>query len=525
MPRTVDTYLHLPRRRYFSALEWHGVAIGSIAAAVLLIGYGFNFAPMQNLIPGFPTMKPRTAAVLMTLSVAYLMSLRESRRAKWGSTFLAAGCLIWVVIIHFNWVADFLTGPWAISPSEATLFCLGSASLTLLIINLAPRFGLLAGIIAVVAATPAMFRVFGLLLFWDAPDKDSPLDTMALHTAILIVWFLMVCVMLHPRLGFARAVLQASLRGRLLRRALPPAVAFPVIAAAASLVLSGMFGWPNEALFAATATISVTLGALLIWWLSSLVENWQIEANEQASRLSRANEALEQYASAAAHDLKAPARHVLLYGELLQEALRKGDSAAAQKHAKSIHASAAEMPGMIDGLLHYSRSAFTRIRLSDTYLSELVQAAAAPHAQELATVGARVVVVNEARLRCDSTLMTSVFQNLIANAIASRRKDKPLVIHIDAIRADDVITLSVEDNGVGFDPDFAAVAFNPLARGVHTAGEGSGIGLSTCRSIVQSHGGEIRIDPAYRSGARIQFTLPDPGKASDAGKPDSEPQG
>jgi signal transduction histidine kinase len=117
-------------------------------------------------------------------------------------------------------------------------------------------------------------------------------------------------------------------------------------------------------------------------------------------------------------------------------------------------------------------------------------------------------VLHEARLRCDSTLITTVFQNLIANSIKNRRKDRPPVIHIDAVREGPMWKVSVEDNGVGFDPDFAVVAFNPLARGVHTAGEGTGIGLSTCRNIVQSHGGEIRIDPGYRQGARIEFTLP-----------------
>jgi len=512
MRQTADSYLHLPRRRYFSALEWHGVAIGSIAAAVLLIGYGFNFAPAQTIIPGFPAMEARTAAFLMGLSLSYLMSLRGSRRTRIGSIVLAFGGIAWVVIIRFNWISRVLTGPWVALPSEATLFCLGAASVTLLIINLAPRLGLVAGIVAFAAATPAMFRVLGLLLFWGAPDEASPLNTMSLHTAFLIVWFLLVCVILHPRLGFANAVLQASLRGRLLRRALPVAVALPVIAGVGSLFLARMLGWPEEALFAANATIGVTVGALLIWWLSSEVEGWQTEANEQASRLSRANEALEQYASAAAHDLKAPARHVLLYGELLQEALDKGDLATAKKHAKSIRDSAAEMPGMIDGMLDYSRSAFTRIHLDTHFLSELVQAGASQHADQLAAISGRVVVLSEARLRCDSTLITTVFQNLIANSIKNRRKDKPLIIRIDAMREDAFFRISVEDNGVGFDPDFAAVAFNPLARGVHTAGEGSGIGLSTCRNIIQGHGGEIRIDPTHRNGARIEFTLPANGK-------------
>jgi signal transduction histidine kinase len=113
--------------------------------------------------------------------------------------------------------------------------------------------------------------------------------------------------------------------------------------------------------------------------------------------------------------------------------------------------------------------------------------------------------------------MTTVFQNLIANSIKNRCKDKQLAIRIGAALEGETWKIFVEDNGVGFDADFAAVAFNPLARGIHTAGEGAGIGLSTCRNIVQSHGGEIRVDPACRNGARIEFTLPV------AGKPEAKP--
>ena len=82
-------------------------------------------------------------------------------------------------------------------------------------------------------------------------------------------------------------------------------------------------------------------------------------------------------------------------------------------------------------------------------------------------------------------------------------------IEISARTVDRELWVDVEDNGVGFDPDFAIVAFNPLARGIHTAGEGTGIGLATCRTIIQSHGGQIRIDPQWRNGARVEFTLPD----------------
>jgi hypothetical protein len=69
--RTLDAYLQLPRRRYLTALEWHAAAIGSIAAAVLLGGYGFGIEQLTYLIPGFPTMRLNTAAALMALSLGY----------------------------------------------------------------------------------------------------------------------------------------------------------------------------------------------------------------------------------------------------------------------------------------------------------------------------------------------------------------------------------------------------------------------------------------------------------------------
>lgn len=509
MLRSVDSYLQLPRRRYFSALELHAAIIGSVAAVVVLIGYGFNIEAVQTLWPGFPTMKLRTATSLMALSVSFLLSLRGSETGRWGAVGIASAVLLlmlYTVLAPPRFVAG---DPWSIKPSLATALCLAACALVLLVITLAPKFRMLAGVLALAAAAPAMFRIMGLVILGGATDPTGPMNTMALHTAILIAWFSLVCLMLHPRLPFGRALLQPSLRGRLLRRALPVSVVLPITAAAISFSLQVMFGWSQEVLFAFSAAFNVVIGALLIWWLSSVAETWQGEANAQAARLSRANEALERYASSAAHDLKAPVRHVLLYGELLEEALAKGDTATAQRHARAIRDSALELPGMIDGMLDYSRSAFTRISVSETSLSELIQTAVAQVASDLQAAGGTVRVLSDARLRGDSTLLTTVFQNLVANAIKSRRRDRPLEIRIDCVQEDGFWRISIEDNGAGFDPDFAAVAFNPLARGIHTSGDGAGIGLATCRNIIQSHGGEIHIDAAHKNGARIVFTLPE----------------
>ncbi len=104
--------------------------------------------------------------------------------------------------------------PWSIVPSDATVFCLLACAVALLMINLAPRWSLATGIIVLIAATPAMFRILGLLLLRGAPDETSPLNTMALHSDADRAVPRSICVMLHPRLGFAKVVLQSSLRGK-----------------------------------------------------------------------------------------------------------------------------------------------------------------------------------------------------------------------------------------------------------------------------------------------------------------------
>jgi signal transduction histidine kinase len=509
MQASADAYLHLPRRRYFSALELHAVGVGTVAALVLLIGHGFNFEPLRVVFPGFPDMRPKTAASFMLLSVAFVLSLRTTGLARLFSSLIAAGTMIWLLeAVMNNWGME-RNGQSVLAPIQATLMSVIFAALSILVINLAPRWRMAVGVLCLVAVAPAITRIIALIVFWGAPPEEgSLLGSMAIHTAILIVWLMGVCILLHPRLRFGAVVLQASLRGRLLRRALPFIVMVPVLAAVSGVVLWLGSGWSLDFLFALDATIGAGLGAGLVLWLSQLVSHWQLEANESSARLSRVNEALEQYASSAAHDLKAPARHVLLYGELLDEALASNDLAGAQKYARAIRESAREMPKIIDGMLEFSTQAPTRITPADVSLSELAQGAAAQLAPEIAKAGGRITVVREARLRCDPALMTTVLQNLMANAITYRRPDRPLQIRIGAVADADSWRIAVDDNGMGFDPGLAAAAFNPLARGLKPEGKALGFGLTTCRTIVQAHGGEIRIDTGVSRGARVEFTLP-----------------
>jgi signal transduction histidine kinase len=509
MPQAVDTIIDLPHRRVFSALELHAVAIGSIAAAVLLGGWGFGLGFLKTVAPGLPAMQPLTAIAFMLLSLACLTSLRGSPGGQKVSVALSVTVLAMALAAGLFLPSGPGAQPWAERPGPATLAGIALSATAMGLTVASPRAAVLVGVMALCGITPALFRFASLTVFGGAPEGAGPGFTrgLALHGAILEIWFMTACVLMHPRLPFSTAVLQPGLRGRVLRRALPAMIIVPAVGGVTGFILARGLGWPPGVLFGVSVTLSVTLGVILIWWISGLVQQWQIEANEHATRLTRANEALDQFAGAAAHDLKAPARHILLYSELLEDAQKRGDMDSVRKFTGSIREAAAELPVVIDGMLEYSRSAWTRLNLGQHSLSELVGAAAQLQGEVMKAERAQVSVVREAVILCDPILMTAVFQNLFANSLKNGRPGQPVKIRVDAERQADRWRMTVEDNGVGFPQAHAAVAFNPLVRGAHLAGTGTGIGLATCRTIIQSHRGDIRVDPDYREGARIVFTL------------------
>ena len=130
--------------------------------------------------------------------------------------------------------------------------------------------------------------------------------------------------------------------------------------------------------------------------------------------------------------------------------------------------------------------------------------------------GARVMVGEMPVIRADGNQMAQVFQNLINNAIKFRGEE-PLEIIISVERRGGGDWLfSVTDNGVGIPKEAQGVIFDLFTR-VDRADstEGDGIGLATCKKILESHGGSIWVESQAGRGATFFFTLPDVGPNRD----------
>ena len=235
----------------------------------------------------------------------------------------------------------------------------------------------------------------------------------------------------------------------------------------------------------------------------------------QARELARSNQDLEQFAYAASHDLQEPLRVVASYMQLLSRRYKGKLDADADEFIGFAVDGAKRMQHMIKALLQYSRVGTHGRQFELRSLRALYDIAIANLGAAIAESGAEVVCGELPTLEVDETQMVQLLQNLIGNAIKFRRDVRP-EIRVDAAWIDDRWQVSVTDNGIGIDPEYADRIFGIFQR-LHTHEEyaGAGVGLAVCKKIVERHGGSIWVDSTIGEGTTFHFTLA-PDEADDS---------
>lgn len=122
---------------------------------------------------------------------------------------------------------------------------------------------------------------------------------------------------------------------------------------------------------------------------------------------------------------------------------------------------------------------------------------------------AKITHDNLPSIDCDRIQIQQLLQNLLTNAIKFHGDDSPQV-HISAEKLDNEWLFSVADNGIGIDPRHQEQIFSIFKR-LHTRQEyeGTGIGLSICKRIVEKHGGQIWLESEIGKGTTFYFTIPE----------------
>ncbi|WP_241471240.1 MEDS domain-containing protein [Natrinema salifodinae] len=242
-----------------------------------------------------------------------------------------------------------------------------------------------------------------------------------------------------------------------------------------------------------------------------LLSQWvvyELERKQRERALEESNERLEQFAYAASHDLQEPLRMVTSYLQLLET--RYGD--AFDEDGEEFLAFAVDgaerMREMIDGLLAYSRIETQGDPFEPMDLNDVVEDVLADLQVRIDESDAEITTAELPRVEGDASQVRQVFQNLFSNAI-TYSGDEPPRVHVDAKRRGREWVISVEDDGIGIDPDDQDRVFTVFDR-LHSREEydGTGIGLALCERIVERHGGDIWVESEPGEGATFSFTLP-----------------
>jgi signal transduction histidine kinase len=240
----------------------------------------------------------------------------------------------------------------------------------------------------------------------------------------------------------------------------------------------------------------------------SAVDAARASLEAQAVELTRSNRELEQFAYVASHDLQEPLRKVASFCQALQRRYQGQLDDRADQYIEFAVDGATRMQVLINDLLAFSRVGRSGRDHELVEAGELVAAACAALSTVIDDTGTTVDVSRLPVVSGDRTLLVSLFQNLVANAVKFRGADPP-VVRIAARRLEAEWEFSCADNGIGIEPEYAERIFVIFQR-LHAkeAYPGTGIGLALCRKIVEHHGGRIWLDADQVPGACFRFTLP-----------------
>jgi signal transduction histidine kinase len=239
-----------------------------------------------------------------------------------------------------------------------------------------------------------------------------------------------------------------------------------------------------------------------------IVEDARRRLEAQALELERSNAELEQFAYVASHDLQEPLRKIASFCQALERRYHGQLDERADQYIEFAVDGAKRMQTLINDLLAFSRVGRSGREHEPVELGEVLEAARSSLASAIEEAHATVSADQLPVVLGDRTLLTSLFQNLIGNAVKFRGADPP-VVRVTVVREEDNWSFSCSDNGLGIDPEYAERIFVIFQR-LHTkeAYPGTGIGLAMCRKIVEYHGGRMWLDAEHAPGAQFRFTLP-----------------
>ena len=244
--------------------------------------------------------------------------------------------------------------------------------------------------------------------------------------------------------------------------------------------------------------------------------NEQLLMNNQ--QLKNTIEELDRFAYVASHDLQEPLRKILVFSDKIQSKYKNVIDEEMDKSLEKIVKASERMQLLINDLLKFSRDSSLSEDFALIDLNQLIDDVLADMEIEIERNEAQIQIDQLPQIWGIPSQMRQLFQNLVSNAIKFRKKETMPLIHIfsepkillsDAVNGRELCRIVVQDNGIGFEQKFADEIFVVFKR-LHSYHEfeGSGVGLSICKKIIDRHNGFISAESKIDHGSKFMIDLP-----------------
>lgn len=243
--------------------------------------------------------------------------------------------------------------------------------------------------------------------------------------------------------------------------------------------------------------------------LQKMNQSLEERVQRRTLELEEANRELEAFSYSVSHDLRTPLRHIVGFGDLLTKEAESKLGTKGNRFVKVIVESATRMSGLIDSLLEFSRMGRDPLNMVTIELKPLIEQVWQNLEPDRANREIRFTIDPLPPILGDPSLLDSVFQNLLSNALKYTKTRQTARIQISAYPEESWITIAISDNGVGFDEKYSDKLFGVFQR-LHSADEfdGIGIGLANVRRIITRHGGTISAKGEVDKGATFYLSFP-----------------
>ena len=232
------------------------------------------------------------------------------------------------------------------------------------------------------------------------------------------------------------------------------------------------------------------------------------ELQNTNKKLEEANKDLEQFAYISSHDLKAPLRTIGSYTSLIKRRYAKNLDQEGIEFLDFVTDDVKHMNTLLEDILTYSKVNRNGVDFDTIDLNAVLEQVLRILRPTIENAGASVEYHTLPNILGNATQLFQVFQNMIDNAIKFVPAGRAPNIHISHQENDGEHCILVSDNGIGIPKDFQKKVFSLFKR-LHTKADynGTGVGLSICKKIIEKHGGKIWVESDGVSGSTFCFTL------------------